>query len=109
MGRHHSTAILPARVRSPKDKAFVEGTVGVISTFILAALRNHSFLSLGELNDAILERLYEFNHKPFQKKTAAGQANLKRKKPFCGLYRPVLLSCQHGRLQQSVPIIISLN
>ena len=46
----------------------VEGTVGVISTFILAALRNRQFLSLRELNEAIFEKLEEFNHKPFQKK-----------------------------------------
>ena len=32
LAEHYGTAILPARVRSPKDKAFVEGTVGVIST-----------------------------------------------------------------------------
>ena len=40
LAEHYGTAILPARVRSPKDKAAVEGTVGIISTFILAALRN---------------------------------------------------------------------
>jgi transposase len=68
LAEHYNTAILPCRVRSPKDKAMVEGTVGVISTFILAALRNRRFLSLAELNEAISEKLYEFNHKPFQKR-----------------------------------------
>ena len=68
LAEHYNTAILPCRVRCPKDKAFVEGTVGVISTVILAALRNRPFLSLNELNEAIPERLYEFNHKPFQKR-----------------------------------------
>jgi len=48
LAEHYGTAILPARIRSPKDKAMVEGTVGVISTFILAALRNQQFLSLSE-------------------------------------------------------------
>ena len=37
-------------------KSFVEGTVRVISSFILAALRNCRFLSLTELNEAISER-----------------------------------------------------
>ncbi|MBR6289892.1 MAG: IS21 family transposase, partial [Clostridia bacterium] len=68
--------------RSPKDKAFVEGTVGVISTFILAALRNHRFLSIGELNDAILERLYEFNHKPFQKRNGSRASEFEEEKTF---------------------------
>lgn len=48
LAEHYNTALLPCRVRSPKDKAFVEGTVGIISTFILAALRNCRFLSLAE-------------------------------------------------------------
>ena len=82
LAEHYGTAILPARVRSPKDKAFVEGTVGVISTFILAALRNQQFLSLDELNDAIQERLYEFNHKPFQKKDGSRASEFEDEKPF---------------------------
>ena len=32
MAEHYGTAIIPARPRSPKDKAFVEGSVGVVST-----------------------------------------------------------------------------
>ena len=79
---HYNTAVVPARVRSPKDKAFVEGTVGVISTFILAALRNRQFLSLPELNEAIWDKLYEFNHKPFQKKDGSRASMFEEEKPF---------------------------
>lgn len=68
MAEHYGTAIIPARPRKPKDKAFVEGSVGVVSTWILAALRNQQFLSLKELNEAIREKLAVFNNKPFQKK-----------------------------------------
>ena len=68
MAEHYGTAIIPARPRKPKDKAFVEGSVGVVSTWILAALRNQQFLSLKELNEAIQEKLAVFNNKPFQKK-----------------------------------------
>ena len=46
----------------------MEGSVGVVSTWILAALRNQQFLSLKELNIAIQEKLAVFNSKPFQKK-----------------------------------------
>ena len=35
--------------------------------WILAALRNHTFFSLSELNQAIVLRLEELNHRPFQK------------------------------------------
>jgi transposase len=68
MAEHYSTAIIPTRVRAPKDKATVEGAVGIISTWILAAIRNQRFFSLTELNDEIHERLHVFNHKSFQKK-----------------------------------------
>lgn len=68
LAEHYGTAIIPARPRRPKDKAFVEGSVGVVSTWILAALRNQQFLSLNELNIAIREKLTAFNSKPFQKK-----------------------------------------
>jgi hypothetical protein len=51
-----------------KDKSTVEGTVGNISSYILAAIRNQQFFSLRDLNEAIKERLRAFNHKTFQKK-----------------------------------------
>ncbi len=82
LAEHYGTAVLPARVRAPKDKAMVEGTVGVISTFILAALRNRKFLSLSELNEAVHERLYEFNHKPFQKREGSRASEYEQEKPF---------------------------
>jgi transposase len=68
MAEHYGTAVIPARVRKPKDKPGVEGTVGVISTWIIAALRNERFFSLYDLNQAIKNKLFEFNNKPFQKK-----------------------------------------
>ena len=82
MAEHYGTAILPCRVRSPKDKAMVEGTVGVISTFIIASLRNRRFLSLNELNRAITEKLHEFNHKPFQKRDGSRFTAFEEEKPF---------------------------
>nr|WP_246798203.1 IS21 family transposase [Alkalibacter rhizosphaerae] len=68
MAEHYNTAIIPARVRKPKDKPNVEGTVGNISTWISAKLRNEQFFSLAELNAAIREELEEFNARDFQKK-----------------------------------------
>ncbi len=68
MAEHYGTAIIPARVRAPKDKPNAEGSVGNISTWITAALRNEQFFSLGELNRAIRQKLEEFSHRPFQKK-----------------------------------------
>ncbi len=71
MAEHYGTAVIPARPAAPKDKPNVEGTVGVISTWIIAALRNRTFFSFEELNLAIKEKLTEFNEKPFQKKNGS--------------------------------------
>ena len=57
MAEHYGTAILPARPRTPKDKAAVECTVGIVSTWILAALRNQQFFSLKKLNEAVRDKL----------------------------------------------------
>ena len=46
MAEHYGTAIIPARVRTPKDKPNAEGTVGNISTWITAALRDEQFFSI---------------------------------------------------------------
>ena len=32
MAEHYGIAVIPGRPRKPKDKAFVEGSVGVVST-----------------------------------------------------------------------------
>ena len=68
MAEHYGTAIIPARPVKPKDKPNAEGTVKVLETWILAALRNRKFFTFQELNKAIHEKLEEFNAKPFQEK-----------------------------------------
>ena len=68
MAEHYGTAVIPARVRAPRDKANAEGSVGNISTWITAALRNEQFFSLSELNRAIRQKLEVFSRRPFQKK-----------------------------------------
>lgn len=64
---HYQTVILPARVCCPKDKALVENAVKLIYQRIYAPLRNMSFYSLLELNEAILDLLEGHNNTPFQR------------------------------------------
>jgi len=66
MATHYGTAILPARVRKPRDKAKAEGSVLLVSRWILARLRNHRFTSIDEANVAIGELLERVNNKPFK-------------------------------------------
>lgn len=68
LGEHYMTAIMPAGVRKPKQKASVEGTVGKIATAIIAKLRNEIFYSFPDLKAAVSKKLYEFNHENFQKR-----------------------------------------
>jgi transposase len=67
LAEHYGTAILPARVRKPRDKAKVENGVLLVERWILARLRNQTFFSLSELNQAIAALLEELNDKPFKK------------------------------------------
>lgn len=67
MSEHYGFAIIPARVREPKDKAKVESAVGIITKQILAALRHNTFTSIGEINQAIKPRLAALNSQSFQK------------------------------------------
>ena len=67
MARHYGTTLVPARPGKPKDKAADENMVGNISRHIIAALRNHQFFSLFEINQAIKIELARFINKPFQK------------------------------------------
>lgn len=68
MAEHYGTAIVPARVRAPQDKSLAEGTVKYASTWIIAALRNRKFFSIGEVRDAVREKLEELNNYPFKKR-----------------------------------------
>jgi len=50
MAEHYGVAVLPARVRKPRDKAKVEVGVQVVERWILARLRNRTFFSLANLS-----------------------------------------------------------
>jgi transposase len=65
--QHYELAIIPARPRKPRDKAKVEVGVLIAQRWILARLRNRTFFSLSELNEAIAELLEDLNTRPFKK------------------------------------------
>lgn len=67
MAVHYGIAVVPSRVRKPKDKAKVEVGVQIVQRWILAALRNRTFFSLVEINAAIWELLDKLNNRPFKK------------------------------------------
>ena len=61
LATHYGIAVVPARVRKPRDKAKVENAVLQVERRILARLRDHTFHSLAELNEAIAALLVLHN------------------------------------------------
>lgn len=71
LAKHYNVAVIPARVREPKDKSPVEESIGWLETWLLGWLRNQQFFSFGELNKAIHYRLPELVQRPFQKRSGS--------------------------------------
>jgi transposase len=84
LANHYGVAVIPARVRRPRDKAKAEVGVQVVERLILAALRHRTFFSLAELNAAIAVLLDRLNRRPFQKLPGS------RREAFATLDQPVL-------------------
>jgi transposase len=81
---HYGVAILPARVRKPRDKAKVEVAVQGIERWILAPLRHQSFFSLADLNQALRAELERYNDRPLSREAGT------RRSRFHELDQPAL-------------------
>ena len=68
LARHYGTVILPTRPAKPKDKPLAENGVNLVYQRIFAPLRNMTFYSLRELNEAAWELLEKHNDTSFQKR-----------------------------------------
>jgi len=65
-GNHYQTSILPTRAYKPRDKALVEGAVRIVYSRIFAPLRDQTFTSLADLNQAIRDALISYNQVDFK-------------------------------------------
>jgi len=68
LAQYYGVAIIPARSYKPKDKPFVEETVGWLETWLLGKLRNQMFFGFPDLNKALLKYQRELSVRPFQKR-----------------------------------------
>ena len=64
MAEYYQVAVLPARVRKPRDKGNVENGVQNVERWVLAPLRHQTFFSEAEANRAIKARLEALNNRP---------------------------------------------
>jgi transposase len=84
MASHYDITIIPARPGKPRDKNYVENTVGNVSRRIIAALRDERFTSIEEINAAIGKKLDAFIDQPFKKLPGS------RRSAFEQIDKPVL-------------------
>jgi transposase len=63
MAEYYQVAVLPARVRKPRDKGNVENGVQNVERWVLAPLRNQTFFSVGEANRAVQKLVEALNQK----------------------------------------------
>lgn len=73
LAAHYGTAVIPARVARPKDKALGENAVQQVERWVLAPLRKQRFFSVDELNQAMRPRLSWLNDRQL-----TGQAQSRR-------------------------------
>ena len=108
MARHYGTCVIPARAGKPKDKAKVETAVLCAERWILAALRNHKFFSLAELNRPSRKNSPTSTTASSTSWTPRAQSCLR---PWIGRlskgFRFALLSMPNGKRPRSISIIIS--
>jgi transposase len=65
--RHHDVSILPARPRSPQDKAKVESAVQVVERWVLARLRHQRLADVAAADAAVLALLPMLNGRRLQR------------------------------------------
>jgi len=84
MAAYYGATIIPARPGKPKDKGYVENTVGNVSRRIIASLRDERFTGIEEINARIAERLEALIDRPFQKMEGS------RRSAFARIDKPAL-------------------
>ncbi len=68
MAEHYGCAVVPARVREPRDKASAEKAVDLCETWAPAPLAGERFTSLDELNAEVRRLVDALNARPFSRR-----------------------------------------
>lgn len=63
LASHYDFVVVPARVRTPKDKAIIERSIQIFQKWFFFRVRNRTFTSLVELNQCLLEHIKIFHQK----------------------------------------------
>lgn len=90
---HYGCAVVPARVRRPKDKALVENAVKLMYRMVYVDLEGMVFHDLESLNVAIHESLKKFNDRNLTRRMES------RRQLFESIEKDTLLALPPGRHQ----------
>lgn len=93
LANHYDVHLQSTRVRRPKDKGSVENMVSTVYTRLYAPLRNETFYSLEQINDAFIKRLEIHNTEAYQKREG------NRKEVFEKYERPLLKDLPSDRFE----------
>ena len=85
---HYGTAVVPARVRKPRDKSLAEGVVDLTEQWIIAPANEESLHSLEELNDFVYDRVEWLNDRPFSDKDGSRREGFEERERECMLPLP---------------------
>jgi transposase len=66
LAEHYQFAVLPARIKKPRDKGAAENGVQNVERWVIAPLRKRQFFSVNEANQAVQEQLKKLNDKVMQ-------------------------------------------
>jgi transposase len=99
LAEHYGTAIVPTRVRKPRDKSHAESSVRFVETWIIATLRNQKFFSVQELNKAAAQKLEELNERPFKQRVG------NRKSAYLNEEKAFMLPLPSSRFEPAVWIV----
>lgn len=83
------TIPMPTRPNEPRDKALVEGAVGIIQRRILNPLAGSQFFSIDEINQALMTRLSELNARPMVERLKTRQELYEEERPFLAKLPPI--------------------
>ena len=64
---HYAMAVIPARIKKPRDKAKVEQGVLLAERWVIAVLRHREFNALSELRGSVRELNEKLNNRQMQK------------------------------------------
>lgn len=65
---HYGCAVVPARVRKPRDKGLAESSVDLVEKWAIAPSNEMTFYTLDEFNEFLWERVDWINARPFSER-----------------------------------------